>query len=305
MILQPEDWIPAREAHREQAEDLLRRFRHPGSYHPVYDFLFEYYPVRPSHLRRWHPGFGVVLADGATAGSGDAGGSKGPEASEVVEIEHEGWRDYHRTAHGVTVDLDSLWARRGDSFLYIRDLMARSATNPAQFDCFGLHEWAMVYRTDSPRHDLPLRLGAEGTNKVVESHRIKCTHYDAFRFFTPPARPLNLTVLTREGQPTNDQAGCVHATMDLYKWAWKLGPLVPGELFLDTLRLAVAARTLDMEASPYDCREWGFGVVPIETPEGKADYVRRQRELAARAEPLRERLVALVDRAAAATISRQ
>ncbi len=46
--------------------------------------------------------------------------------------------------------------------------------------------------------------------------------------------------------------------MDLYKWAWKLGPWVPGELFIQTLELAIEARTLDMEASPYDCRDWGF-----------------------------------------------
>ena len=160
----------------------------------------------------------------------------------------------------------------------------------------------MVYKTDTPRHDLPLRLGAEGTNTVVEANRIKCTHYDAFRFFTEPARPLNLTVLTRESQPDHDQAGCVHATMDLYKWAWKLGPLVPGELFLEAFDLAVKARTLDMEASPYDCREWGFGVVPIETSEGKAEYVHRQRALAAEGNPLRQRLVALVDAARAATL---
>lgn len=86
--------------------------------------------------------------------------------------------------------------------------------------------------------------------------------------------------MTREGQPDSDQAGCVHATMDLYKWAWKLGPLVPGELFIETLELAIEARTLDMEASPYDCRGWGFGVVPIETAAGKAEYVERQRGLA-------------------------
>ena len=153
----------------------------------------------------------------------------------------------------------------------------------------------MVYRTDEPRHDLPLRLGRAGTDAVVESHQLKCTHYDAFRFFTPPARPLNLTVLTRERQADNDRAGCVHVAMDLYKWATKLGPAVPGELLLDTFALARQARKLDMEASPYDCRELGFGVVPIETPEGKAEYVRRQREIADAAEPLRLRLVAILD----------
>nr|WP_051142544.1 hypothetical protein [Corynebacterium accolens] len=262
--------------HERRATDRLERFRHPGTYHPVFDFLFEYYPVRPSHLKRWHPGIDTALAGNA------------PQAN---------WRDYHETADGITVDVESYMKRRGSSVDYILDLLRRSSTNPAHFDCFGLHEWAMVYHTDSPRHDLPLRLGAAGTNRVVDAHSLKCSHYDAYRFFTPPARPLNLTVLNRADQPANDQAGCVHVTMDLYKWAWKLGPLVPGDLFLDCLDLAIDARILDMEASPYDCRDWGLGVVPIETPEGKAAYVNRQRGLAERAQPLRERLVAVMERA--------
>lgn len=282
-VLSEEEWRPRLEAHEERAQQRLDTFRHPGGYHPVYDFLFEYYPVRPSHLRRWHPGIGSALEAGAP---------------------HREWRDYRVTVDGLTlIDLPAFWERRGQSLLYIRELMARTALNPATFDCFGLHEWAMVYKTDRPRHDLPLRLGAAGTDAVVESHRIKCTHFDAYRFFTEPARPLNLTVLTRDTQPATDQAGCVHATMDLYKWAWKLGPIVPGEVFLDALDLAIEARTLDMEASPYDCRELGFGVVAIETAEGKAEYVHRQRALADKAKPLRDRLVALVDEAAAATLS--
>lgn len=275
-VLSTADWTARVDEHERRATDRLERFRHPGSYHPVFDFLFEYYPVRPSHLKRWHPGIGTAL-------EGDA-----PQAS---------WRDYHETADGITVDVESYMQRRGSSVDYILDLLRRSAANPVHFDCFGLHEWAMVYHTDSPRHDLPLRLGTEGTNRVVDTHSLKCSHYDAFRFFTPPARPLNLTVLHREDQPANDQAGCVHVSMDLYKWAWKLGPLVPGALFLDCLDLAIDARILDMEASPYDCRDWGLGVVPIETPEGKAIYVNRQRGLAQRAQPLRERLVAVMERA--------
>lgn len=50
-----------------------------------------------------------------------------------------------------------------------------------------------------------------------------------------------------------------------------------------------------MEASPYDCRELGFDIVPVETNEGKAMYVQRQRALSARGEELRSRLVALLD----------
>ena len=35
--------------------------RRTGAKHPVEDFLFTYYSHRPSRLRRWSPGAGVVL----------------------------------------------------------------------------------------------------------------------------------------------------------------------------------------------------------------------------------------------------
>lgn len=274
MIYTEQEWTERSQAHLRRAEQRLERYRNPGTKHPIYDFLFEYYPVRPTHLKSWHPGFGAALA-------GDP--------------PHAQWRNYHRTACGVELDLAAFWQRRGSAIDYIGNLLSRTAARPARFDCFGLHEWAMVYRTDNPRHDLPLRLGQARTDEVVEKHNLRCSHYDAYRFFTPPARPLNLTVLRREDQPECDQGGCVHVTMDLYKWAWKLGPLVPGELLHECFDLAVAARELDMEASPYDCRDWGLGVVAIETTAGKNEYVRRQRMLAERAEPIRHRLINIVD----------
>lgn len=274
MIYTEQEWTERSQAHLRRAEQRLERYRNPGTKHPIYDFLFEYYPVRPTHLKSWHPGFGAALA-------GDP--------------PHAQWRDYHRTARGVELDLAAFWQRRGSAIDYIGNLLSRTAARPARFDCFGLHEWAMVYRTDNPRHDLPLRLGQARTNEVVEKHNLRCSHYDAYRFFTPPARPLNLTVLRREDQPECDQGGCVHVTMDLYKWAWKLGPLVPGALLHECFDLAIAARELDMEASPYDCRDWGLGVVAIETTAGKNEYVRRQRVLAERAEPIRHRLINIVD----------
>ena len=44
---------------------------------------------------------------------------------------------------------------------------------------------------------------------------------------------------------------------------------------------------LDMQAAPYDLRALGYEPVAIETPDGRAEYVRRQRELVDRAAPLR------------------
>jgi hypothetical protein len=78
--------------------------------------------------------------------------------------------------------------------------------------------------------------------------------------------------------------------MDLYKWASKYAALVGSDLVADCFELARDARRLDMEAAPYDLRPLGYTPVAVETPEGRTDYVRRQRLLVERAAPLRERL---------------
>jgi hypothetical protein len=153
----------------------------------------------------------------------------------------------------------------------------------------------MVYRAHVTRHPVALRLGAAGTDDVVESHRIRCTHFDAHRFFTPDAVPRNAEAPTRARQVELEQPGCLHAGMDVLKWAQKLGPLVPGELLLDAFALAHDIRVLDMRASPYDLADHGYAPVRIETPGGKAEYVAAQRGFADRAAALRTRLLTVVD----------
>ncbi|NTW40137.1 MAG: 3-methyladenine DNA glycosylase, partial [Cellulomonadaceae bacterium] len=120
-------------------------------------------------------------------------------------------------------------------------------------------------------------------------------HIDAFRFFTPEAIGRNRLQPTRDTQVALEQPGCLHATMDLVKWSLKLGPTVPGDLLLDCLDLAFDSRRLDMAASPYDVSSLGERAVAIETPEGKAEYVARQRELAERSAPLRALLIDVCD----------
>jgi len=107
--------------------------------------------------------------------------------------------------------------------------------------------------------------------------------------------PRNELQPTRATQAALEQPGCLHATMDCYRWAMKLSPAVPGELVLDGYELARDVRVLDMRASPYDVSSLGLEPVAIETPDGKAAYVRAQREFAARAEPLRRALLAVCD----------
>ncbi len=94
-------------------------------------------------------------------------------------------------------------------------LLSATAARPASFGCFGMHEWAMVHRSaeHGTRHgSWPLRLGADGTDAVVESHRIACSHFDAFRFFTPSARPLNtLSPAPPTGPTSSSPAACTPA----------------------------------------------------------------------------------------------
>lgn len=182
-------------------------------------------------------------------------------------------------------------ARRRDVAGYVGHLLAATAERPAALGCFGLHEWAMVYRARDMRHPVPLRLGPDGADAVLDAGALRCTHYDAYRFFTPAAVSRNATPLTREGQADTEQPGCLHAGMDLYKWAFKLSPGVPSELVADAFELARDARELDMRASPYDLAEYGFAPVPVETAAGRAEYVRAQAALAERAAPIRRRLL--------------
>nr|WP_255366646.1 3-methyladenine DNA glycosylase [Cellulomonas sp. KH9] len=282
-VLDAARWRARAEAHAARADALTaghraRRSRHEK--HAVEDFLFEYYPATPGQLRRWHPGAGVALAPGPD----------GPAPQGA-------WRWYRTDDDGtVRLDLEALLDARGDTVRFVTGLLDATASRPAATGCFGLHEWAMVYRepAGAHRHPLPLRLGEAGTDAVVEAHRIRCTHVDAFRFFTPDAVGRNTLVPTRETQTAMEQPGCLHANMDLYKWSLKLGPLVPGELLLDCFELAREIRTTDMQASPYDVTPYGLAPVAVETPEGKAEYVRRQRGYAERANTLRHRLLGSV-----------
>lgn len=278
-------WTALRAEHIARTKELtgahLARRKH-GERHPVWDFMYSYYPTTPGKLSHWHPGAGVALE--ITDGDGQV-------ASEQIDELLPRHKDHYVERDGTWVlDTDRVWEQRGTSIEYMHRLMKLTMQRPAQLNCFGLHEWAMVYK-DTPRHPEPLRLGAEGTNQVVEAGNLKCTHIDAFRFFTPAAVPLNENHPTRETQSLMEQPGCLHATMDLYKWTTKLGPLIPGELWLRTFELACDVRTLDMEASPYDLREWGFEPVKIETPSGRAEYVRRQKALSERGQALRAEIL--------------
>ena len=281
------DWQLRERVHLQRAERLVvgheQRQRH-GRGHPVEDFLFTYYTAKPNQLRRWHPGLGTAVP--------------------AADAPHRTWQLYRVTDDGwVTVDVEELLSRRGVLLEAVRRLMRATLQREPMLGCFGMHEWAMVYRLgpDDVRHNTwPLRFGSDDIAGIVEQRGLRCTHFDAYRFFTAPAAPLNATALTRQRQPEHEQPGCLHAGMDLYKWAYKLIPAVPSELVLDAFELARDIRYVDMQASPYDLSALGLEPIAVETPQGRAEYVERQRELTRRAAPIRRRLLEVCEQLTAA-----
>ncbi|HET7387180.1 MAG TPA: 3-methyladenine DNA glycosylase [Nocardioidaceae bacterium] len=254
--------------------------RRAGERHPVEDFLFTYYSYRPAALRHWHPGFGVALADAPSY------------------LSHKGYAAPPERGDAATVPVAYVVAHRG-LLRGLRNLLTATAARTARLGCFGMHEWAMVYGLDQDRvrhSDWPLRLGRDGTDAVVTEHTIACSHFDAFRFFTDDARPLNRLRPSRDDRAAFEQPGCLHAGMDLYKHSYRISPMVASELVADCFELARDIRVLDMRASPYDLRALGYEPVRVETSEGKQEYVAAQRAFSERSRPLRARLIEECDR---------
>lgn len=274
-ILCQAEWQQAQENHRSRLEPWVAPHlqRHSvGEKHPAYDFLFTYYSFRPSHLMAWSPGFELGLeGDGSDAFLVMAG--------------------FHRDGEVVRQDASLFPASRRRGLQWVIDLLKASGTRAPVFGCNGLHEWAMVYRQPDVRHQqFPLRLAADKLADFVESQRVFCSHYDAFRFFTPAAKPLNELQPGSQDQHAFEQPGCLHVNMDLYKWAYKFYPWINSDLIADAFELAVEARELDMRASPYDLTSLGMESIPIETEAGRDAYRFGQQGIYEKAESVRQKL---------------
>lgn len=269
-------WRSERREHIERVRSFTRDRVARASVaepHAVYDFLFTYYSYRPSHLERWSPGADVLISDAPGA--------------EIDWVD-----DTVLTPRGWMIPSSAFPQHRIGYLTWCIDYLTRIADRQPNFSCFGLHEWAMVYKSAEVRHShVALRLSQAEIASVVEELGLRCTHYDAYRFFTPEAVPLNRDPLARETTAAFDQRACIHVTMDLYKFAYKISPWCPSSLIADAFLLAADARQVDMRASPYDLSQLGFEPLRIETISGRQDYLQEQRRLSELAAPIRTRLV--------------
>ena len=212
------------------AEHLARRAR--GETHPVEDFLHAYYSFSPGRLRRWHPGPGVVLAGAAGM----------PRAS---------WRFYRdRRRRGGP-------RRRGVPRGAGRH--GRLRAGPPHGDPRPARDRRLL-RPPRVGHGLPAGTGAGAAYRAAPAARPRtaptpsstATRSGAATT-TPsassPARRGRATACSRPAtvQVALEQPGCLHAGMDVYKWAYKLTPAIPSELVADAFELARDIRVLDMQ----------------------------------------------------------
>jgi hypothetical protein len=319
-VIELPDWLTLAKQHSMALESMLypsgkdlKTRQHSITHDPVYNFLNKYYRYSANELMKFSPGYGVVLS-----------GANLQEHADLLNPQHLVYDDAGCWYNVNEVAKSPLFGRYGRSKLSSnRDIMAATIIKKPFLGCFGLHEWAMLYsgakqQQQQPivnstssvsgsssnvgdgggRHqeNLPLRVSQGVIDSVVNSQPLRCTHYDAFRFFHRDAKGMNtVKQLSRTAQTVNEQPGCVHATMDLFRYAYELYPLTSSDLLQRALRVAITARQLDMRASPYDvsafsgCEE----AIPIETAEGRRRYVAEQERLAQQSQSVRAALLAV------------
>lgn len=322
-------WRAEAVVHRKEMLQLLYPSLHAGDNNnlkyavhavdsnPIFNFLHTYYRYPTNKVLNYSPGLGVQM-EGVSVK--DVHHSKATHPAQagppITAMSTTGCL----SPYGLSLDESSGMAhynganvvkekevRKLKNFM---NILTESSMRQPVFNCYGLHEWAMLYsgRRDgvqSPdlmnKHQkVPLRVSQEVIDELVEGQKngcsLKCTHYDAYRFFHPSSQGINsITNLSRKTQTQYEQGGCIHATMDLFKYAFTLYPFCNAELLRKTLHLALAARKIDMRSSPYEVSEYlseeEKAPLRVETVEGRRKFAVEQESLYHRSMPVRAALI--------------
>eukprot|EP00522_Entomoneis_paludosa_P012169 CAMPEP_0172446948 /NCGR_PEP_ID=MMETSP1065-20121228/6376_1 /TAXON_ID=265537 /ORGANISM="Amphiprora paludosa, Strain CCMP125" /LENGTH=403 /DNA_ID=CAMNT_0013198137 /DNA_START=41 /DNA_END=1252 /DNA_ORIENTATION=+ len=315
---------------RKRQLALSEKKREPAAWtalnpqHPIYNFLIEYYGLKgvkgTRRLARWAPDPSLLLNNMSVPPDTTEPPPQGI-LLEGADFEVDLGDTLHLRgamphADGIVYNPAHYYGKGDDSqvekaqkaaipFLWYRSVLTQTLQAEPILHCHGLHEWAMQYQPEGApeppsakyQAHLPLRVPRDLINRVVERKGVHCTHVDALRYFAPAAGPLNHhgSNLDRTDQLRLEQPACVHAHMDLIKVGLKLQPFLSCELLANVVEVALAARTLDVAASPYNATAYGVGVVAIETSEGRAQYRQEQKQLMKRAEVVRIQMLQAYD----------
>mmetsp|Transcript_17449 Transcript_17449/g.28174 ORF Transcript_17449/g.28174 Transcript_17449/m.28174 type:complete len:315 (+) Transcript_17449:174-1118(+) len=256
---------------------------------PIFNFLKLYYRIKgPKELRRlmrWSPGFGAQVHGVDPRGDKDL--------IQLKWTQTEGDRVLFKVPEKGLKSLQQ-WEM----------VLRRTMENKPVLNCFGMHEWAMVYASsESSKFQsevMDFRVSQREINELVVSKGVNCTHFDAYRFFSPDAFDfskhghLMKTCDRATGQQLENPA-CIHTAMDTFKVAYKFYPLINSELLLESLELSIDARRIDVRASPYDPSKFGLEPIKVETVDGRREYQIAQRNLLDRSQRLRGKLLKALD----------
>ena len=253
--------------------------------HPIKDFLFTYYSYPPGRLETWHPGLDVLLELPANLGN------------DQQRLDKLSDKHYSQAGDTLFLDLAKLPESRLRTMHWIHSLLQATEANPPNYGCYGMHEWAMVYKGEEVRHkeSLPFRLSQSEIDSFVENRPICCSHHDAFRFFTPSSIRFNRLQPQATERMENEQPACIHTNMDVYKWAYKCMPWISSDLLWRCFLNALEIRELDMRAAPYDLSNYSLEPIAVETKQGRTEYEILQRALAEQTKPLRQELTKAIE----------
>jgi hypothetical protein len=221
-----EEWLQTAKFERNRVNSLLIPGEYQDRNHPIYNFIFVYFFFNRKILFQYSPGIDVEIES-----------NHDPKELVTINLAPE---LQPVSSHRDNLAVTSIEKKLSKKFLQrtLHILKSIQSKTPS-FWCFGLHEWAMQYHStqqtltlpqkNSSFQSLPLRVTQEQIESLINPirheaqssvPRLRCTHYDAIRFFTPSSAPLNVVSPspTRSTVDQYDQPGCIHVNMDLFKY---------------------------------------------------------------------------------------
>ncbi|MBA2729078.1 MAG: hypothetical protein H0U49_13020, partial [Parachlamydiaceae bacterium] len=134
IVLPEEIWTARAKIHHALVGPMCDAFisrRAIGLTHPVHDFLFTYYNCSPQKLKQWIPSLDERL-----------------ETSQDIAEEYPYLSGYwfYSHANSLSVNKDRILEKTRQQATFVADLCSNILQRTPRYHCFGMHEWAMVYK---------------------------------------------------------------------------------------------------------------------------------------------------------------
>lgn len=166
------NWITERDWHKQRAEyagsivpftSNYRQRKGKGLSHPIYDSDLPITLFLQPSLKR-HPGYGAVLEVKDES-----------QAKELLENPLYKKKQSGASLLNIFLSIEKIRERELKQLTWISTLSRNINQRAPRFSCLGLHEWAMVYKSQE-HHPYPLRLSNSEIESFLDSSTIACSH---------------------------------------------------------------------------------------------------------------------------------